>query len=94
MDYLTIIKEFGFSAICIFGLGWYVNQQNQQNRSDMSQYREEAKAREEKLMKINEDRELRFIDTINNLTTNVSDRMNNIENNVKLIKEILEDEQK
>ena len=41
MDYLAIIKEFGFSAICIFGLGWYVNQQNQQNRSDMSQYRED-----------------------------------------------------
>lgn len=39
--------------------------------------------------KTNQDREKRYIDTINNITVNVSDKIVNIENDVQDIKEAI-----
>lgn len=90
MDYITTFKDLGFPIACVAWLGWYVYNQTQQTRLDMSEYKKESLAREDKLMKLNEDRELRFIDTINNLTTNVSDRVDSIEVEVKEIKNLIQ----
>ncbi len=40
-------------------------------------------------LKTNNDRELRYLDTIDNLTVNVSDKINVIEDDVKEIKELI-----
>jgi len=40
-------------------------------------------------LKQNNDRELRYLDTIDNLTVNVSDKINVIEDDVKEIKELI-----
>lgn len=37
--------------------------------------------------KTNQDRETRYIDTINNITVNVSDKITNVENDIQEIKE-------
>lgn len=92
MDVIQIFKELGFPIACVAWLGWYVYNQTQQTRQDMGEYKMESHAREERLMKLNEDRELRFIDTINNLTNNVSNRVDNIESDVKDIKVLIQRE--
>ena len=39
--------------------------------------------------KTNQDRETRYIDTINNITTNISEKITNVENDVAEIKEAI-----
>lgn len=75
----TIFSQYGFIGLGLIGIAWYF-------RSINDRMMNESKDREEKLMAQNETRELRFIDTINNLTQNVSDRMDNIETDISEIK--------
>lgn len=75
----TIFTEYGFIAIILVCVGMYF-------KSFIDSVRSESKEREEKLMAQNEQRELRFIDTINNITQDVSNRMDNIESDIGEIK--------
>lgn len=74
------MSEYGFLAVVLASVGFYF-------KTIIDRMMNESKAREEKLMAQNESRELRFIETINNLTNNVSMRIDNIEEDVKEIKE-------
>lgn len=76
----TIFTEYGFISLILVGLGLYA-------KSFIDRVVEDCNQREEKLMAQNEVRELRFIDTINNLTNNVSSRIDNIENDISEIKD-------
>ena len=89
MDISQMIQQLGFPIACVVGLCIYILNQTKQARQDMDEYRAECYRREDRLMKLNEDRELRFIDTINNLTNNVSNRVDNIEFDVREIKDHL-----
>lgn len=75
-----VFSEYGFIAVALVSLGFYF-------KAIIDRMMNESNAREEKLMSQNESRELRFIETINNLTNHVSMRIDNIEEDVKEIKE-------
>lgn len=75
----TIFSEYGLLGAGIIALALYFKNINDRVMN-------ESKEREEKLMAQNEQRELRFIDTINNITQDVSNRMDNIESDVTNIK--------
>lgn len=75
----TIFTEYGFIALILICVGLYF-------RNFIDSVRAESKEREDKLMSQNEQRELRFIETINNITKDVSSRMDNIESDINEIK--------
>lgn len=75
----VIFSQYGFMGIGVIGIAWYFRSINERMMN-------ESKAREDKLMDQNEQRELRFIETINNITQNVSTRIDDIENCVTNIK--------
>lgn len=79
---MQVFSDYGFIALALIGVAYYF-------KTIIDRMMNESNLREDKLMTQNETRELRFIETINNLTNNVSMRIDNIEEDVKEIKDFV-----
>lgn len=82
--FIEFVKNVGIWAALFIFLLVYVFKQNEK-REEIN--KKDAKEREDILRKENNDRELRYISTIDNLTEKVYNKIENIDHKVDIIEE-------
>lgn len=83
-DILNIAGQYGIWCACFLGLALYTLKHYEKL---VIETKEDSKTREEQFKKENNDREIRYINTINNITEKVNDKIDKIDIKVDKIQE-------
>ncbi|MBQ3408899.1 MAG: hypothetical protein IJH12_06835 [Clostridia bacterium] len=83
-EFIDIALKYGIWCACFLALALYTLKHYEKL---VKETKEESIKREESLKKENNDRELRYINTINNLTEKVDNKINVIDKKVDKIQE-------
>ena len=83
-DFLNLAGQYGIWCACFLGLSLYTLKHYEKL---VKETKEDSINREEQLKKENNDREIRYINTINNITEKVNDKIDKIDVKVDRIQE-------
>lgn len=83
-NFITIASQYGIWCACFLALAIYTIKHYEKL---VKETKEDSKKREENLKKENNDRELRYINTINNITEKVHTEIKKIDSKVDKIQE-------
>ncbi len=90
-NFLDIAFKYGVWCACFLALALYTLKHYE---GLVKETKEDSKKREEELKKENNDREIRYINTINNLTEKVSNEIHIIDEKVDKVQENVNDIQR